>query len=456
MKSGLSTCSAAITVLALAAVPVVLAAQNEQQPTHELPRYVVKDLGTLGGTFSQGRAITNEEWIVGFGALPHNRAVHAFFARNGHKTDLGTLGGLNSVSSARPTADGAVVGAAETSNPDPLGEDFCFFGTHLTCLAFLWQNGAMTALPNLGGNNGTANAMNNRGQIAGAAENAIVDSTCPNAEYQAEPVIWDNGVPTQLPTVAGDPDGSVNWINDEGVSIGGTGNCVAGSAFSLHAVLWQNGSATDLGSLGGTLFSDAFTINNQRAVVGSSDLPGDTNFWASPFINNHAFLWQSGKISDLGTLPGDATSSGISINNNGQIVGLGSRAILWDSGALTDLNTLVSGPPFSPLYLLQAYDINDRSEIVGVGLTITGELHAFLAVPCDEHHVDVEECHNDTAFNSSEMATQSVPTDMTGDSLAGRDTMLGRQAGGTFNWRRLETPAGRKFSRQNLRSPERP
>ena len=54
--------------------------------------------------------------------------------------------------------------------PDPLGEDFCFFGTHLICLAFVRQNGTMTALPTLGGNNGTVNYINNHNQVAGLAE----------------------------------------------------------------------------------------------------------------------------------------------------------------------------------------------------------------------------------------------------------------------------------------------
>jgi hypothetical protein len=44
---------------------------------------------------------------------------------------------------------------SETATPDPLKEDFCGFGTHLTCLGAVW-NGVMTPLPTLGGNNAMA------------------------------------------------------------------------------------------------------------------------------------------------------------------------------------------------------------------------------------------------------------------------------------------------------------
>src|SRR5260370_17525514 len=73
---------------------------------------------------------------------------------------------------------GEAVGYSETDVLDPNGEDVCGFGTHLTCSAFLWRNGHMSALPTLGGNNGQATAINNRGQITGFAETAVSDPSC--------------------------------------------------------------------------------------------------------------------------------------------------------------------------------------------------------------------------------------------------------------------------------------
>jgi hypothetical protein len=54
---------------------------------------------------------------------------------------------------------------AETSAIDPLHEDFCGFGTHLTCLGAIWRDGVLTPLPTLGGDNGTALALNNRSMV---------------------------------------------------------------------------------------------------------------------------------------------------------------------------------------------------------------------------------------------------------------------------------------------------
>ena len=76
-------------------------------------------------------------------------------------TDLGTLGGPNSFAGFPLNERGEVTGEAETSTPDPFGEDFCAFGTNFVCLAFLWEDRVMTPLPTLGGNNGAANEINN-------------------------------------------------------------------------------------------------------------------------------------------------------------------------------------------------------------------------------------------------------------------------------------------------------
>jgi hypothetical protein len=92
--------------------------------------------------------------------------------------DLGTFGAPNS-QEQWPVKDdrGLIVGSAETSTPDPFNEDFCGFDansgvpqTGLICLGFLWQNGLMTALRTLGGNNDQAVGVNDLGQVVGFAE----------------------------------------------------------------------------------------------------------------------------------------------------------------------------------------------------------------------------------------------------------------------------------------------
>lgn len=372
MKSRMLTCTIAIASFAALAVPVRLAAQEDKQGP---PDYSVADLGTLGGTFSVAGANNNKGVVEGYSTLPGDTETHAFLWRKGVMTDLGTLGGPNSIAETRPSESGQAGGRSDTTTPDPNGEDFCGFGTHLICLPFLWQHGVMTPLPTLGGNNGRANSVNNRGQVVGRSETTTPDPTCiPPQVFQSKPVLWEKGSIEELPTFPGDPRGGALDINDRGQATGFSGSCTTMS----HALLWQGGTVTDLGSLGGPMFNLPQAINNQGQVVGVSDLPGDTTF--------HAFLWQNGVMTDLGTLAGDFASLGSSINSEGQVVGgsfdidFNDRAFLWQNGVMTDLNTLI--PAGSPLFLIQAYGNNDQGQIAGYALQIsTGEVHAFLATP---------------------------------------------------------------------------
>jgi probable HAF family extracellular repeat protein len=337
------------------------------------PRYTVVDLGTLGGTFSEAGRVSDTGWMEGsYATLSGDMAGHAFLWRNGVMTDLGTFGGPNSESTyPQPNKYGHAVGGAETTIPDPLGENVC--GAADTCLPFLWKNGVMTALPLLGGNNGIALGVNDWDQVVGIAENATVDSSCPPF-LQGRPAIWKNGRVQELPLLYGEPDGFAMEINDRGQAVGGSEDC----SNTLHSYLWQNGKAIDLGGFGGTRRNHAYAINNRGQIVGFASLPGNSIV--------HPYLWQNGVMTDLGVFPGDYESIAVGINNSAQIVGISfdafgdERVILWQNGAMTDVNTLV--PPDSSMYLLEAYSINDRGQISGTGYDYnTGELHAFLATP---------------------------------------------------------------------------
>ena len=60
---------------------------------------------------------------------------------------------------------------------------------------------------------------------------------------------------------------------------------------------------------------------------------------------------------------------------------------------MRDLNSLV--PANSPLYLLEGLDINSRGQIVGFAFQrSTGEVHAYLANPCDQRCNDTENCED--------------------------------------------------------------
>jgi probable HAF family extracellular repeat protein len=373
-------------LLAALAVPLTVAAQDSQQRHLSAAHYTITDLGTLsGGNFSQPFFITKNGRVAGSSNLADGSS-HAVVWAKKQAADLGTLGGSNSIAFGVNNS-GQAVGEAETSASDPDGEDFCGFGTHLICLPFESANGVMNPLPTLGGNNGAANAINNRGVVAGFAEGSTPDPGCPAPQVlHFEPVIWEKGVIHRQPTVGGDPDGVAYEINDKGDVAGASGTCTTfnpnflNNLLAVHALLWENGKATDLGNLGGQTGqaggNAAYSVNNRAEVVGSSDLPGDTTF--------HAFLWtRKTGMQDLGTLSGDAASNGISINDGGSVVGVSldanfnPRAFLWEDGVMTDLNTLIAGD--SPLYLLTGCSINSRGEITGLGLTSTGEIHTYLA-----------------------------------------------------------------------------
>ena len=195
-----------------------------QQPSAPPVRYNITDLGTLGGGFSEAVSVNNRGLVSGASSLPDG-TTHAVLWQNGHITDIGAtgIGGPDSNSRAFDVNEpGQAAGAAETSTPDPNHEDFCGFGTHLTCPSFLWQNGAMTPLRTLGGNNNFAFAINNRGQVAGVSENNTHDASClaPFQVRDFEAAIWGPGpgVIHELQPLGGDTVGEATWINDLGES----------------------------------------------------------------------------------------------------------------------------------------------------------------------------------------------------------------------------------------------
>jgi probable HAF family extracellular repeat protein len=352
--------------------------------------YKVTDLGDMnGGNLGCAMGVNDRGWTevmygteidpLQVGPLVKGRAGLNI---EGLKIDLGTLGGKNSWTQYNGINDrGEAVGLAETSDPDPNGEDICGFGTHLTCRPFLWTNGHMRALPTLGGNNGQASGINKRGQIAGYAENGIVDSTCPSNVTNNRidlPVLWEKGKAQPLPTVGSDPDGVAWGINNQGQATGYSGTCTA----ALHAVLWENNTAVPLPDLGVPGDSQGIAINDQGQIVGVVFSADGTTYYGA--------LWQNNTITSLNTLPGDFTSLAEGINNQGQVVGSTqlqngdwSHAFIWQNGVMTDLNTLF--PASSNLYATMANSINESGQISGMANVLSGpnagKIHAFLATP---------------------------------------------------------------------------
>ena len=134
--------------------------------------------------------------------------------------------------------------------------------------------------------------------------------------------MWERGGIRVLPNAPG-----VRGVRAEAINEAGTiaGVCTVPPARRAHPCLWRDGKALDLGLVYGDS-GKAVALNDRDQVIGVS------RTGRGPF---HAFVWESGKMTDLGTLPGGNESQALAINNRGQIVGwsetkTGSQhAVLW-------------------------------------------------------------------------------------------------------------------------------
>ena len=418
------------------------------------------DLGTLsgGGSSSGALAISANGLIAGLSengetdplyvGLP---VVHAVLWQQGQINDLGTLPGGGYQSAANSVnSGGQVVGAALNTIPDPnsmQSSTFWLWGGIAPpylyqTRAFLWdkQNGMQDLGTLPGGTDAQAVLINERGQVVGYSYTSSSPSpSCLAGFLTTGSFIWDrkNGM-VDLGSLGGSCT-LVSDLNNQGQVIG-TSNLTGDQ--SVHAFFWDHGSMQDLGgSLGGN-FTGAFVINDMGQAVGFAYLPGNATF--------HATLWRhAGEMTDLGVVDNDQCSYATGINAEGQVVG-GSisdcnsdntRAFLWEDGAIIDLNTLI--PSGSALHLQFTYTINDRGEIAGEGVDGNGNQHAFLLIPCDENHSDVEGCNYNPVDAVTEPQAQSAQVSQVPDTslvklspaqmmtrfrslMAGRNHRLGR------------------------------
>jgi probable HAF family extracellular repeat protein len=373
-------------------------------------QYIVVKLASLGGTVGRSNAVNDRGWVSGWSNLSGDTNHHAVLWIDGQPSDLGTLGGQNSEIEFTATNNfGLLAGGSDTSSIDPYAENFCFFtaSDNSLCSAFRWQNGVMSALPGLGGNNSYATGSNKLGHIVGWVE-TVLDSNCLAPQvFDWHGGLWRDGQIQDLPPLPGDAMSAAFAINDLDVAAGGSGICgsagVQGLALSTHAVIWRDGLPTDLGSLGGQMNNLATGINNLGQVVGLSDVSGDTTA--------HAFLWQDGVMTDLGTLPGDVFSVAWGIGGSGQVLGQSCdangncRGFLWQDGVMTDVNTLI--PVGSSLFIIDANDINPTGEITGQAFDpLTGEMPAIEMIPCTQ--TDDPSCKSNAGENVRVALPQNV------------------------------------------------
>jgi probable HAF family extracellular repeat protein len=162
-----------------------------------------------------------------------------------------------------------------------------------------------------------------------------------------------------------------------------------------HAFMWDHGKLQDLGLLSGDVNSEAHAINAKGDVVGVSRPQGADEF-------NHAVLWRNGQLIALGTLPGDVGSEAWGVNNRGQVFGESrglpstSRPFVWDHGLMTELTELKQpGVGFSfTRDEIVAWRCPDTAE--DVAAKTTRRIGVIVYIPCptkfsEEEAVDIED-----------------------------------------------------------------
>jgi probable HAF family extracellular repeat protein len=373
-----------VTATAFVAFGLLMQVRAHAQQTARHTHYHIIELSTLGGTFTQPGGINDRGEIEGWSELAGDNVQHAFLLSHGRLIDIPALGGPNSVAGWAPSNSGRVGAAGDTAIPDPLGEDFCGFGTHLMCQPFFWKDGKITRLPLPGGHNAVVNTVNNRDEGVGKGQKSIIDPDCGGQVLQTQGVIWvGNRVEFVLPNFPGAHQGSGHSLNDMGQAVGWSGNCHP-DRFDTHAMLWDRGKPIDLGTIAGSN-NQAFDINNHSQIVGFSGT-ADASFI-------HGFVWEKGKMQDIGTLPGDTFSFAVGNNDNGQVVGISvdsignSRGFIWENGTMRDINSLI--PIDSPLIVIEADDLNVLGQIIGLVFnTENGQVQGFVANPVSEDDID--------------------------------------------------------------------
>jgi probable HAF family extracellular repeat protein len=475
MKATLN-CVAA-TILSLMTVSLQMAAQKEPAEYHH---YKLIDLGTFGGPesyivgfeyFGPSNNLNELGMLAGwadtskldpnrksgnaYGSFCFNIDCHtsrAFFWWDGLRFDLGTLPGGYSSAPAWISSNGLVAGVSQNGEFDP--QEPGSPTNYPEVRAVLWRNGEIVDLGTLeGGPESGASSVNSSGQVVGWAINTVPDPNSlffsgdeynfydPIEQYQTRAFLWQNGVMTDLGTLGTGSDAWAQAINDNGQIVGisytnTTVNTVAtGCGFDGALIptedpfFWENDNMIDMGGLGGTC-GQPFFLSNSGQVVGSSDLPGDTeshpflwtksegmkdlgtlggSYGTASMVNDlgvvvggtflsgdsqmDAFLWD-GKMHDLGAL--DGCSYAFAVNKQRQVIGnwggaqCGEGAFLWENGGpMVDLSALLTTP--SDL-VFGAVNNNDLGEIAGIGVDAKGNAHAILFIPCDENHPNLEGC----------------------------------------------------------------
>jgi uncharacterized membrane protein len=285
--------------------------------------------------------------------------------------------------------------------------------------AFAWtQNGGIVGLPDLAGRSFcVSNGANDNGVVVGTGATTVFGSG-------RLPVIWQNGVASQLPLPTGQTLGDANSVNASNVAVGSVN---AGS--DQRGVIYSGGGATIITqtTTNGSFFLTAFGINDSGRIVGQGIDPGNaarnvgivydigqnmafeagalpgmngalafavsnTSFVVGSSMLNQGsglpFIWSdNGGMVAIPLASGTSEGSARAVNSAGWVVGDDSSAFsipfLYDGTTtyrLADLIPPNSGWDLSMNTSSSALGISEDGVIVGTGVH-NGETHAYAMVP---------------------------------------------------------------------------
>ena len=219
--------------------------------------------------------------------------------------------------------------------------------------AFTWTiQGGIVGLPDLAGRSYcVSNSANDSGIVVGTGATTAFGSG-------RLPVIWQNGVVSQLPLPVGQTLGDANSVNTSNVAVGSVN---AGS--DQRGVIYNGGSATIITqtTTNGSFFLTAFGINDSGRIVGQGIDPQNA-------ARNVGIVYDIGQSMafEVGALPGHNGALAFGVSNNGYVVGSSMQnqgsglPFIW-----SEANGMVAIPLAPDTSLGQAEGVNSSGWVVG-------------------------------------------------------------------------------------------
>ncbi len=179
---------------------------------------------------------------------------------------------------------------------------------------------------------GPARQMTPRGAVIGIADTTHPDADSPNAglagddPYLFHAFAWYHGRLHDLGALPGENSSVVQEVNGHGLGVGGSETGAydpRAHAPAMHTVLFRSGKVIDLGTLPGGSESFAVSVTEEGVVAGVSNSaaagPGMPDFfdWGGQI---RSFVWKDGRMRDLGTLGGPGTVL-VRVNEHGVVAG---------------------------------------------------------------------------------------------------------------------------------------